>query len=121
MRTVDEWKTLLRTALRDAQRARDGEAMAVLREALATIDNAEAPDVSHAPSGDTGPIAGAVQGLGAGEIARRVLGPDEVTAIIAREMTERRDAAATYVALGRPAEAETLERQARVLEALLAG
>ncbi len=74
MRTVDEWKTLLRTALRDAQRGRDGEAMAVLREALATIDNAEAPDVSHAPSGDTGPIAGAVQGLGAGEIARRVLG-----------------------------------------------
>jgi uncharacterized protein YqeY len=119
MRTVDEWKATLRTALRDAQRSRDTTAVAVLRETLATIDNAEAPDLSNAPAPGSTAIAGAVQGLGAGDIARRVLAPDEVASIVEREVRERRSTAATYVSLGRTVEAAQLEQQASILDALV--
>ncbi len=118
MRTVDEWKALLRTALRDAQRARQPDAVSVLRDAIAAIDNAEAPDVAVAPPGQSQVIAGAVEGLGAGEILRRALSPDEVAAIVEREVHERRQAAASYASLGRHDEADALRRQADVLEAI---
>lgn len=118
MRTVTEWKALLRAALRDAQRARDPHSVAVLRETIAAIDNAEAADIKLAPTGQSGAIAGAVSGLGAGEILRRELSPQEVAALIERELGERREAAATYVSLGRGDEADALRRQADVLEAL---
>ena len=118
MRPVDEWKTLLRAALRDAQRARDPHSLAVLRETIAAIENAEAPDVTLAPSGNSDVIAGAVSGLGAGEILRRELSPQDVAAIIERELHERRAAAASYRSLGRGEEADALSRQADVLESL---
>jgi uncharacterized protein YqeY len=118
MRTVDEWKTRLRAALRDAQRAREPHAVAVLRETLAAIDNAEAADLRSAPSGQSHAIAGAVDGLGAGEVPRRELGPEDVAAIIERELLERRTAAASYASLGRREEADALRRQADLLEAL---
>lgn len=118
MRTVNEWKTLLRAALRDAQRARESHAVAVLRETIAAIENAEAADITLAPSGQSDAIAGAVDGLGAGEILRRELSPQEVAAIIERELRERREAAATYTALGRGNEADALRRQVAVLESL---
>lgn len=119
MRTVDDWKALLRTALRDAQRGRDSIAVSVLRDTLAAIDNAEAPDLANAPVAGSGVIAGAVDGLGAGEIARRVLDPAEVLAIVEGEARERRENAAAYVRLGRVSDAEVLERQATALEALI--
>lgn len=119
MRTGDEWKTLLRESIKNAHRARDTDAVSVLRETLATIDNAEAPDISQAPAAGSGAIAGAVEGLGAGEIPRRALGADDVMALVDREVRERREHAATYSSLGRSSEAEQLLRQARVLEALI--
>jgi uncharacterized protein len=119
MRTVEAWKRVLRDALRDAQRARRALAVAVLRETLAAIDNAEAADSSAAPPvQEHGVIAGGVAGLGAGEVARRVLSAQEVTALIEREIQERQAAAATYEALGRAEEATALRAQIEALVAL---
>jgi len=118
MKTVDEWKTTLRAALRDALRERQKHAVAVLRETLAAIDNAESVDASVAPPASEGIIAGAVEGLGAGEVPRRVLSAEAVTALVEREIQERRDAAATLAALGKHDEATALQLQVDVLVAL---
>jgi uncharacterized protein len=119
LRSVEAVKDLLRTALREALRARQVEAVAAFREVLAALDNAEAADVSAAPPVQSGVIAGGVAGLGAGEVPRRVLSAEAVTAIVAREIRERRDAATAYAALGQQEEARRLNAQAEVLAALL--
>ena len=67
---------------------------------------------------EPGVIAGGVAGLGAGEVPRRILSAEAVTAIVEREIQEWRDAAATYAALGRHDEASTLRVQVDVLAAL---
>lgn len=118
MRSVDGWRRVLRDALRDAQRARHTTAVAVLRETLAAIDNAEAADPSATPPVQPGVIAGGVAGLGAGEVARRVLSPAEMAALIEREIQERKAAAETYAALGRHEEANALRAQVELLVAL---
>lgn len=118
MRTVDEWKALLRGAMKDAMRRREGHAVAALRETLAAIDNAEAVAPRPVSTAGDGPIAGAASGLGAGEENRRALSPEEVGAIVARELQERREAATTYEKLGRTAEAERLREQVELLESL---
>lgn len=117
-RTADQWRGVLRAALREAMRERQADAVAVLRETLAAIDNAEAIDAGAAPPAQHGVIAGGVPGLGAGEVPRRSLSPDEVAAIVAREIEERRHAASTYAALGRDQEAAVLGRQVEILAAL---
>ena len=118
MRSVDEWKSALREALKEAMRARQAHTVAVLRETLAAFDNAEAVDAMLAPPEENGVIAGGVVGLGAGEVARRALEPAEVAAIIEREMEERRAAAAEYEALGRDTEARILRQQVETLTRL---
>jgi uncharacterized protein YqeY len=118
VRSVDDWRTTLRAALRAAIRGRQAHAVAVLRETLAAIDNAEAVDTSAAPPVQHGVIAGGVPGLGAGDLPRRTLGPDEVAAIIEREIAERREAADVYAALGRTDEAAALRQQVEALLAL---
>jgi uncharacterized protein len=119
MRNVQEWKTVLRAALREAIRSRDLLVVAVFRETLAAIDNAEAADASAAPPLEHGVIAGGVAGLGAGEVPRRSLSTQEVTAIVEREIQERREAAASYLALGRADEASRLRLQIDALVSLL--
>lgn len=118
MRTVEEWKRVLREALREALRARQTHAVTVLRETLAALDNAEAADASAAPPVQHGVFAGSAPGLGAGEVPRRVLSAEAVIALLDREIQERRDAADSYAALGRPDEASTLRHQVDVLTAL---
>ncbi|NVJ25873.1 MULTISPECIES: hypothetical protein [Myxococcus] len=116
MRTMQEWKTTLRAALKDALRTRSAPASAVLREVLAALDNAEAPDVSTAaPPPVEGTIAGSAEGLGSGEVPRLALTPEAVSAIIEREVRERRDAVALYVSLGKNDEANVLRAQLDVL------
>jgi uncharacterized protein YqeY len=119
MRSVEEWKVVLRGALRDAMRTRQAHAVAVFRETLAAIDNAGVADPSTAPPVQVGEIAGGVAGLGAGEVPRRSLAPEDVVAIIEREIEERRDAAAKYSALGRDDQASTLRLQLELLVSLL--
>ncbi|NNB84148.1 hypothetical protein HJC10_02920 [Corallococcus exiguus] len=118
MKTVDEWKATLRASLKEALRTRNAPASAVLRETLAAIDNAEAPDVSVAPAPVDGGIAGGVKGLGSGEVPRLLLSPEAVDALVQREIQERRDAVALYTRLGKSEEARTLQAQVDVLLAL---
>ncbi|RYZ34392.1 MAG: hypothetical protein EOO71_39160 [Myxococcaceae bacterium] len=119
MKTVDEWKATLRAALKDALRTRNAPVSAVLRETLAAIDNAEAPDVSAAPEAVVGGvIAGGVEGLGKGEVSRLLLSPEAVAALIQGEIQERREAVALYLQLGKAEEARALSAQVDVLLAL---
>lgn len=116
--TADEWKRVLREALTRALRARDAVTVSAVRQTLAAIDNAEAVALTAAPKPQEGPIAGGVAGLGAGEVARRVLGADELAAIFAREQQERSAAAETLATVGRDAEAAVLRKQRELLASL---
>ncbi|MBJ6763658.1 hypothetical protein JGU66_23050 [Myxococcaceae bacterium JPH2] len=118
MRTVEEWKATLRTALKNALRNHETHGVAVLRELLAAIDNAEAPDLSHAPKAVLGEVAGTAGGLGSGEVPRLLLSPETVRALVQREIQERRDAAAQLDSLGKHAEAQVLRAKVDVLLAL---
>jgi uncharacterized protein len=106
----------LRRALTSALKARDAVAVSALRSALAAIENASAVDASHVPPSNSGPIAGAVDGLGAAEVERR---PVDVGAVVAAEVQQRREAAREYAALGRPDRADRLHAEADVLAAHL--
>lgn len=86
MRTVDEWKAVLRGAMKEAMRRRDGHAVAALRETLAAIDNAEAVAAPKVTTTGEGRIAGATAGLGAGEAQRRQLRPKDVAEVVNREI-----------------------------------
>jgi uncharacterized protein len=118
VRTAGEWRDLLRAALRAAMRDRQHDSVAALRETLAAIDNAEAVDPSAAPPVQHGVIAGGVPGLGAGEVPRRCLSAEEATAIVDREIAERRRAVMTYANLGRVDEAAVFRRQVVALVVL---
>jgi uncharacterized protein len=102
----------LRRALTTALKARDVVAVSALRSALAAIENAGAVDASHVPPSNSGPIAGAVAGLGASEVERR---PVDVHAVVAAEVEQRRVAAREYADLDRPDHAERLRAEADVL------
>jgi len=119
MRTVDELKQALKTALTEAMRARRKEIVSALRETLAALDNAEAAELFEAPEMEHGVIAGGVKGLGAGEVARKALSPEDAERVIEGELAERRSAAATFERLGRTDEAAMLRGQIEALEALL--
>lgn len=112
---------ILRDRLEVALRARDLVAVSALRSALAAIGNAEAVPPERVPrSGPVGgPIAGALDGLGAGEVARRSLSGAEVAEIVQAEITERRVAATGYQRSGHRSRAERLIREVDVLEAAL--
>ncbi len=120
MKSVDDWKALLRVELRAALVARQMQTAAVLRETLAAIDNAEAPPLSAVPSGQASAVfAGGVRGLGAGEVACIRLSPAAVAAIVDREIEERKRVSAEYRTLGQGEAAEVLQRQIEVLVALV--
>lgn len=114
MRTVDEWKALLRAKLRAALGAKDKPTLTVVRETLAAIENAEAP-----PMTTGGSFAGGAEGFGAGEVERLVLTPDDVLAIVERELAERREAMAEYARLGRHEEAAALKAHVDVLATIV--
>ena len=65
-----------------------------------------------------GADAGSTSGLGATEVPRLQLSPEQVAAIVAREIEGYRAAHAEYVALGRASEAEILSAKIDLLEAL---
>ena len=105
----------LRRALTVAMKSRDTTTVSVLRTSLGAIDNAESvDDPGQSRSGD-GPIAGAVTGHGAGDVARRKLSESEIATILSGELAERESAAAHYQELGRHEDAARLRREAAVL------
>ena len=110
-------------ALRKAVRDRDTVAAATIRTAMAAIDNAEAVSMASrsVPSANSAHVAGAAAGLGAAEVARRVLSADEATAIVRAEMSERLQAADQYAKAGSAEHAARLRAQAEVLRTVLSG
>jgi uncharacterized protein YqeY len=116
---VDPLRQRLRSSLRDAMKARDAAAVDAYRSALSAIDNAEAVPPSTTPAAGGGPIAGSVAGAGAGDTPRRELRDDEIRAIVAAEIEDRRAAAAEYERLGHHDRAARLRDQAQLLETRL--
>ena len=117
----------MRRALPVAMKARDKQAVGALRSALAAIDNAEAVDVPRPTHGqgsglaavEQTPIAGAVVGLGAGEVERRSLTAAEMEALVRREVDDRRTAARANLDAGQPSHAERLHAEADLLSGYL--
>lgn len=114
----------LRAALVPAMRAKDTVAVSALRSALAAIANAEAVDQTVVPdegrTAATSPhVAGALVGLGAGEVARRQLSDDDVRRIVVAEVDGREVDAATLERHGAAQRADVLRAEAAVLSAVL--
>ena len=110
----------LRAAVPHAMKSGDRVALAALRGALAALDNAEAVDPPAAS-----PAAGAIErspiGVGAAELPRRALSPDDVDRLVRAEIAEREAAAREYDRCGRPDRAQRLRAEAAVLSAHLTG
>lgn len=143
---TEDIRARMRRGLVAAMKARDQQAVAALRSTLARIDNAEAVDpeavdaegeAAELSDGDgyedevvdAGPapyrggrhpaVAGSVLGVGAAEVARRVLTPEEMAGIVHDEVEEREVAADVLARVGRPDQAERLRAQAKLLAAYL--
>jgi hypothetical protein len=104
----------------------DHQAVAALRSTLATIDNAEAVDADAFDAepalygGEGHPaVAGGVVGVGATEVDRRVLTPEEMAAIVRDDVEAREIAAEVLERVGRPDQAERLRAQAKLLTTYL--
>jgi len=107
----------LRGALKDALKGRDRESMSVCRSLLAALDNAEAAPVDVLPA--AGAIEQSVVGVGAAEVARHPLTPEQVSAVVATELVERQGAI-DVLAGSFPREAATLVREVALIESLTA-
>jgi len=122
----DTGRNALRHALRRdlamAMKAREPDAVAALRAAIAAIDNAEAVPAPEARQAATSShIAGARAGLGAAEAARRDLSDSDQRAVLREQITGYTTEADRYEALGQPAAAARLRAQAHLLSAYLLG
>lgn len=111
----------LRADLTAAMRAKDRDAARVLRTVLSAIANAEAQPATNEPLSlrTEGPIAGATQGLGSGEVDRRQLGEDDLRSIVDKERAERLQSADVLAASGAVDAAEALRSDAAFLERYL--
>ena len=137
--TTGDIRARMRRGLVAAMKAKDQQAVAALRSTLARIDNAEAVDADglddeeedpeplgadgfgdEGEDGDRRPVvAGGVLGVGAAEVDRRVLTPEEMAAIVRDDVEEREIAADVLERVGRPDQAERLRTQARLLTTYL--
>jgi uncharacterized protein len=119
--TLVRMRAELRRDLAAAIRTRDAVAVAALRTALAAIENAEAvpPEEAGAAHPGGSPVAGAVVGLGAGEVRRRELTDGDVERIVRAEVTERVTAAGEYERRGQEDWAGRLRAEADVLRRYL--
>lgn len=115
----------LRSRLTLAMRQRDREAVAVLRNAIAAIENAEAVPSPHT-EGASGPsatsstrVAGSAVGVGATEAERRVLDAAAERAIVVAEVALLREAQQAYAAAGDTPRAESAAGGVTLLHAVL--
>lgn len=118
-------RSLLRATLTERMRARDKDAVAAVRSALAAIDNAEAVPVSSdaaAPGRSTGGSADVATphvGVGAADVARRDLSEDDMRAVVAAEAQERADLSRRLGDAGASDAARVAFEQATTLRFLL--
>ncbi|SEK71182.1 GatB/YqeY domain-containing protein [Streptacidiphilus jiangxiensis] len=123
--TTDQTEIPLRHRLRDALavaiKGRDRLTTSVLRATLGAIENAEAvpADRTAATAPGSLTIEGSPVGVGAAEVARRMLTEDDVRAVVRAEVAEREEAAEAYHRAGRPDQAERLRTEIEVLGAYL--
>jgi hypothetical protein len=109
-------RTRLRGDLRAAMKAQRRDEMAALRALIAAIDNAESvEDASSPPLSSSAHVAGAVQGLGAADAARRSLSEHDLQRIIEAELWERDAQAERLTLLGRVDDASRLRIEADVI------
>lgn len=114
-------RTALRSRLTTAMRARDREAVSVLRTAVAAIENAEAVPVGEAPRPVTsGDVAGAAIGLGAGETPRRTLDDAAERTVVEAEVRSLAEAEQLYAGTGNRDRARQAAAGAALLEGVLA-
>lgn len=114
----------LRTGLREAMRSRNQAAIRALRAALSAIADAEAVPAADPASVDPGsvadgPIAGASSGVGATEVSRRTLTPDERVAVVVAARDAWLATADEFDAVGRHPDAARLRAEAAALAAHL--
>ena len=102
----------LRADLKLAMRARDADETRVVRALLGAIDNAQAVPLDPTRK----PADSAVFGDGSNEVARRVLGADDIEALLAREIEERAAAAADMERLGQTERAAMLRAEAAIVQ-----
>jgi uncharacterized protein len=103
-------KSRLRADLVSAMRAGHKLEVALIRELVAAIDNAEAP------SGHAGP-AGAVRhefGRGSAEVERLILNGAEIRALLVKEIENRERAATEFEYVGQMERAKALRTAALV-------
>jgi uncharacterized protein YqeY len=113
-------RAVLRADLVTAMKARDSDAVAALRAAIAAIDNAEAVDRPDGAATTTSEhFAGAHVGVGSTEAARRDLTIVDVRAILQEQIAERSGAADRYDTLGQSEAAARLRREADALRKYL--
>jgi uncharacterized protein YqeY len=113
-------RSLLRADLITVTKARQPDAIAALRTAIAAIDNAEAVTTPDQPGSAVSEyVAGAVAGVGSSEAARRVLSLADLRAILQEEIDERIVAADRYDSYGKASAADRLRREADVLRKYL--
>lgn len=94
---AQQLRSILRTDLVAAMKAREPDVVSALRTALAAIDNAEAvavPDSPEMPLSEH--VAGARLGVGSTEAERRILSVDEIRALLRAEIADRTAAADGY-------------------------
>ena len=113
------WRRTLRDALLAARKDRDSTRVSALRSALSTMDNAETPDDVDLDAPSSGTIAGGVVGLGAAEVARRVLSDAQIRELVHAEIDERLTAARDFTAGGHTERAAMLRAEAAVLSGLI--
>jgi uncharacterized protein YqeY len=110
----------LQRSITAARSARDRERADTLRSVLSAVQNAGAVPVDHSRVVQgSSPVAGALDGLGAGEVPRRELTAEELLAILDEELAERVTAAQEYRTLGLDEAAERMDREAAVIAELL--
>jgi uncharacterized protein len=115
-------RAVLRRDLASAMKARESEAVAALRTAIAAIDNAEAvaiPAAGERQATTSSHFAGARAGVGATEAARRELGSGDIRAILDDLIAGYAREADGYDTLGHADAARRLRNQARLLAAYL--
>jgi hypothetical protein len=117
---VAPFRAALRQGLTTALKARDTEAMAALRTAIAAIDNAEAIATADTRRPVTSAdIAGASRGVGSTEAVRQWLSSGQLVDIVDGQISEYAREADRYDALGRPDAAHRLRHRASILAAYL--
>lgn len=112
---VDQFQKLCREDLKAALRARRGEEVSVLRALLTAVDNAQSVTIGQEQEKYT------VRQFGdpGNEVPRRPLSLEEISEILARELSLRQDAITEFVRLKMPDHVAQAELEIRILRRYL--